>query len=114
MSAWIDVAAPEEIEPGRCAVIDIDGTPVAVFNLDGEFLAVEDECSHECYPLSDGEVEADTVICAQHGAQFSLRTGEALSAPAIEPVATFAVRVENGRVQVRDNRRDQAEAGHAP
>lgn len=106
MSAWINVAAPEEIEPGRCVVVDIDGTPVAVFNIDGEFLAVEDECSHERYPLSDGEVEADTVTCAQHGAQFSLRTGEALSAPAFEPVATFAVRVEHGRVQVRDSDSD--------
>jgi len=81
--------------------IDVEGIPVAVFNIHGDFLAIEDECSHESYPLSDGDVEADTVICAKHGAQFSLRTGEALSAPAYEPVGTFPVRVENGRVQVR-------------
>jgi 3-phenylpropionate/trans-cinnamate dioxygenase ferredoxin subunit len=106
MNAWVDVAAVGDIPANDCVVIDLDGTPVAVFNLGGEFLAVEDECSHETYPLSEGEVEADTVTCVKHGARFSLRTGEALSAPAFEPVATFAVRVANGRVQVRDSRSD--------
>ena len=106
MSTWIDVAAVEEIEPGGCVVVDFHGTAVAVFNIDGEFLAVEDECSHESYPLSDGDVQADTVTCALHGAQFSLRTGEALSAPAVEPVTVFPVRVENGRLQMRESRGD--------
>ena len=82
------------------------GNLKVVFNIDGEFLAVEDECSHESHPLSDGDVEADTVTCARHGAQFSLRTGEALSAPAVEPIAIFAVRVDNGRLQVRNSGRD--------
>jgi 3-phenylpropionate/trans-cinnamate dioxygenase ferredoxin subunit len=112
MSTWIDVAAAGDVEPGRCVVVDIDGTAVAVFNVGGEFLAVEDECTHESCPLSDGEVEADTVICARHGAEFSLRTGAALSAPAYEPVATFPVRVACGRVEVQDSRGDQAEGRH--
>ncbi len=101
MSAWIDVAAVDEIAANACVVVDVDGAPVAVFNIDGEFLAVEDECSHEEYPLSDGDIEGDTIVCAMHGAQFSLRTGAVLSPPAFEAVATFPVRVANGRVQVR-------------
>lgn len=103
---WVDVAAVEDIAENRCVLADVDGIPVAVFNIDGEFLAIEDECSHEAYPLSDGTVEGDTIICAMHGAQFSLRTGEVLSAPASEPVATYAVRVANGKVQVQIDRSD--------
>ncbi|MGD2074018.1 MAG: non-heme iron oxygenase ferredoxin subunit [Gammaproteobacteria bacterium] len=106
MSDWIDVAATEEIAPDGCIVVDVDGVPVAVFNVQGEFLAIEDECSHEACPLSDGEVESDTIICDRHGARFSLRTGEALSAPAFEPVARFPVRVDDGRVQVRASPED--------
>jgi 3-phenylpropionate/trans-cinnamate dioxygenase ferredoxin subunit len=106
MSGWADVAPASAIARDGCVVTDLDGVAVAVFHVEGTFFAIEDECSHETNPLSDGEVEGETVICAAHGAKFSLRTGEALSAPAYESVATFAVRVENGMVQVHPERRE--------
>lgn len=101
MSEWIDVARLEAIPPGGRATATVDGVPVVVFNVDGRLFAIEDECSHEAYPLSDGDVEGSTVVCAQHGARFSLESGEALTAPAYEPVATFEVRIQNREVQVR-------------
>ena len=106
MSDWIDVAGVDEIGPNECKTVLMRGVQVAVFNIEGGFFAIEDECSHEATLLSDGSVEGDTVICAKHGARFSLRNGEALSPPAYEPVAIFPVRIQDGRVQVRDNRWD--------
>jgi len=106
MSDWIDVAGVYEIGPKECKTVLMRGVQVAVFNIEGGFFAIEDECSHEASPLSDGSVEGDIVICAKHGARFSLRNGEALSPPAYEPVAIFPVRIQDGRVQVRDNRWD--------
>ena len=101
MSGWVDVAPFAKIAPGGRATAWVGGGPVVVFNCGGRLFAVADECSHEAYPLSDGDLEGDTVVCAQHGAQFSLETGEALGPPAYEPVATFEVRVRDGKVQVR-------------
>jgi 3-phenylpropionate/trans-cinnamate dioxygenase ferredoxin subunit len=106
MSDWVDVARVGEIEPNGHMLIDVDDVPIAVFNIDGEYLAVEDLCSHEEYPIADGEVESGTIACPAHGAKFCLRTGEALTAPAYAPINTFPVRIEDGMIQVRDPRWD--------
>lgn len=106
MSDWVDVAALADFPPGSRRCVDADGVAIVVFNVAGEFHALEDLCSHAAYPLSDGELEGCELTCALHGARFSLRTGAALSPPAYEPVAVFPVRLEGGRVQVRDDRFD--------
>ena len=106
MSEWIDVAGASEIPPGTWRTVDIDGTDVAVFNLDGAWYAIEDVCTHDGGILTGGEVEDDVIVCPRHGARFSIRTGEVLAPPAYEDVPTFPVRVEAGIVQVRDARWD--------
>lgn len=106
MSDWVDVAAADEIAPGTSRTLDVDGTNVAVFNIGGRYHAIEDVCTHDGGDLASGCVEGDQIVCPRHGARFCIRTGEALSPPAYEPTATFPVRIENGRVQVRDDRWD--------
>ena len=106
MSDWVDVARVEAISTGKPVHVDIDGAGIAVFRLDDAFYAIEDVCTHDGGQLTGGCVENDQIICPRHGARFSIRTGEALSAPAYEPTAKFPVRVENGMVQVRDDRWD--------
>lgn len=106
MSDWIDVAPVAEFAPGSCRRVDADGVAIAVFNAGGRYCAIEDLCSHEAEALSPGKVEGFEVTCPRHGARFSLITGDALSPPAYEPVAVFPVRLENGMVQVRDDRFD--------
>ena len=106
MSDWVDVAAAEEFPPDSFRTLDVDGVPIAVFNVDGRYYAIEDVCTHEAETLSEGEVLDGNIICPRHGAMFSLATGEALTPPAYEPVATFPVRVEDGMVQVKDDRFD--------
>jgi 3-phenylpropionate/trans-cinnamate dioxygenase ferredoxin subunit len=104
MSDWIDVARVEELPPGGRRVVDVDGVAVAVFNLGGEFYAIEDVCTHDGGDLAGGEVDGDAIVCPRHGARFSIKTGEVLAPPAYEPIATFPVRVQDGMIQVRDDR----------
>lgn len=112
MSDWIDVASTTELEPGATKLVDADDTMIAVFNIDGEFYAIEDVCTHDESPLlgcglNPGELlDGDEIICPRHGARFSIRTGEAMAPPAYEPVATFPVRIRDNMVQVRDDRWD--------
>lgn len=106
MSDWVRVAPADEIAPGQWRVVDVDGAQVIVFNLDGEFHALEDVCTHDGGQLTGGRIEGDQIECPRHGARFCIRTGDALTAPAYEPVAKFPVRVENDEIQVRDDRWD--------
>jgi len=106
MSEWVDVAPVNELVPGNRKVVDVDGAMVAVFNLGGDYFAIEDICTHDGGELASGELDGDVIVCPRHGARFSIRTGEVLAPPAYEPVATFPVRVMDGRIQVRDERWD--------
>ena len=98
----VRVAAVDEIDAGTCVRIDVGGTKVAVARVGDSFYAVADRCSHANYSLSEGDIDADelTIECWKHGAQFSLCTGEALTLPAITPVATFEVEVAAHEVYV--------------
>ena len=106
MAEWFPVAPVEELPPGQSRVVDVDGTRVAVFNLQGEYFAIEDVCTHDGGILTGGTIEGEQIICPRHGARFSIKTGEALTAPAYEPTATFPVKVEAGVVHVKDDRWD--------
>lgn len=106
MSAWINVAPQGELPAGAFRNVEVDGTEVAVFNIGGHYYAIENVCTHDGGTLSGGTIEGEQVICPRHGAHFSIITGEALSAPAYEPVARFPVRIEGGMIQVRDDRWD--------
>lgn len=106
MTDWVTVARIEDFDPGTHKVVDVDGANIVVFNLDGKYYAIEDVCTHDGGQLTGGEIEGDQIVCPRHGARFCIRTGAALTAPAYEPASTFPVRIENGEVQVRDNRWD--------
>jgi 3-phenylpropionate/trans-cinnamate dioxygenase ferredoxin component len=106
MPEWIDVARADELPLGKCRLVDADGTRIAVFNVAGEYCAIEDVCTHDGGDLASGCLDGDVIVCPRHGARFSVRTGEALSAPAYEPTASFPVRIAHGIIQVRDDRWD--------
>jgi 3-phenylpropionate/trans-cinnamate dioxygenase ferredoxin subunit len=97
---FVKVARVEEIAPGTALRVEVGDEPIAVFNLDGEFYAICDTCSHEEASLSDGDVFGDVVECPLHGSQFDIKTGKVLTLPAVLPVASYDVRVEGGDVLV--------------
>ncbi|BCX89226.1 3-phenylpropionate/trans-cinnamate dioxygenase ferredoxin component [Methylomarinovum tepidoasis] len=106
MSDWIDVCKVEDLKAGQHVVVEVAGTEVAVFNLDGGFYAIEDVCTHDGAEIASGEVEGDVIVCPRHGARFCIKTGEVLSPPAYEDLHVFPVRVKDGMIQVRDDRWD--------
>jgi 3-phenylpropionate/trans-cinnamate dioxygenase ferredoxin component len=99
--SWLKVAPALSIPPGDFVQIEIDTALVAVFNIDGQFYAIDDVCTHDGGGLAGGEVDGDVVVCPRHGARFCLRTGAALTPPAYEPVHTYETRVVDGIVEVR-------------
>ena len=99
--AWHPVAPAASIAPGDYAQIEVDAQLIAVFNVHGNFYAIDDLCTHDGGELAGGAVEGDVVICPRHGARFCLRTGAALTPPAYEPVRTYETRVNDGIVEIR-------------
>ena len=92
----------DELEVGAVRRVETGGTPVALVRCEDGYHAVIDVCSHEDYPLSEGEVIADMceIECLRHGSTFSLLDGEPQSLPATQPVRVFDVVVEDGDVYV--------------
>lgn len=106
MSDWVDVVDANSLAEGKNIVIDVDGTDIAVFKIEGAFYAIEDVCSHDGAEIASGTLEGDEIICPRHGARFCVKTGAVKAPPAYENIASFPLRIENGKVQVRDNRWD--------
>jgi 3-phenylpropionate/trans-cinnamate dioxygenase ferredoxin subunit len=102
LSTWIRVAAVSDILSGDYASVEVGDAFVAVFNVDGEFFAIDDVCTHDGGGLAGGAVEDHQVICPRHGARFCLRSGRALTPPAYEAVRTYPTRVVDGYVEVEE------------
>jgi 3-phenylpropionate/trans-cinnamate dioxygenase ferredoxin component len=98
---WLRAAAVADVPVG-CAVVVPAQPPIAVFNVDGTFYATGDTCTHAKSSLgASGYLEGDVVECAYHFATFCVRDGAALTRPAIRPLATYEVRVDDGVIHVR-------------
>lgn len=101
MAERVRVAPVDEFKPGEARRVELDGVPVAVFNVDGAFHAIGDTCSHEEASLSEGFLEDTVVECPKHGAMFDVTTGAHRSLPATRPVPAFETEVEDGIVYVK-------------
>lgn len=99
--SWLPVAKASDIPEGDYAQTEIDGTLIAVFNVGGQFYAIDDICTHDGGELAGGAMDGDVVICPRHGARFCLRTGAALTPPAYEPVRTHETRIHDGVVEIK-------------
>jgi nitrite reductase/ring-hydroxylating ferredoxin subunit len=102
MARFVTVAAANELEAGEMRVFDVRGIKIAVANVAGEFHAFDDTCTHAGCSLAEGDLEETTVICACHGSEFDVRSGEVLQGPAREPLETYETRVEDGNLKIED------------
>ena len=97
---WIDAGPTENLRDGDAISIPVGRRMIAVVRSGDAYYAIEDICTHDGAQLTGGAIEGTEIICPRHGARFCLRTGEALSPPAYEPVHVFATKIEGGRLWV--------------
>jgi 3-phenylpropionate/trans-cinnamate dioxygenase ferredoxin subunit len=100
MADFIKVAERSALPPGGKLLAEVDGRAIALFNVDGSYFAIDDVCTHDGGPLAEGEFSGCEIRCPRHGARFDVRTGKALSFPAVEPVATHQVEVRGDDILV--------------
>lgn len=101
MGDWVDVGEAGSLAEAASLTVEVDDCPVVVVRCGEELYAVEDRCTHDGEPLGGAEVEDCQIICPRHGAHFCLRTGDALTPPAYEPLRKYDVREENGRILLK-------------
>lgn len=105
MSDFESVGRTSDFPDPSSTLVEVDDEPVVLIHAAGHFYALDDVCTHDGGPLSDGPVSTDEetpfVACTRHGAKFALQTGEALTMPATKPTRVHETKVENGQVLVR-------------
>ncbi len=106
--SFVKVAEASEIGPGEMRKVELGGEEVLVANVEREFYAIRNRCTHQGGDLSSGKLEGKVVTCPRHGSRFDVTTGKALSGPKIlflrlstgdEP--TYEVKVEEGSILLR-------------
>jgi nitrite reductase/ring-hydroxylating ferredoxin subunit len=100
MTQFVAVAKVSELARQSIKCVDVAGRKIALFNLDGEFYALADDCTHEGGPLSEGEIRGAEVECPWHGARFDIRSGKVTLDPANEDVVRYNVRVSGENVEI--------------
>jgi nitrite reductase/ring-hydroxylating ferredoxin subunit len=97
---WITVAEASAVTPGNMLGVKAGETDVALYNIDGQFYATHNICTHAHALLTDGWLEGDVVECPLHGGRFEIKTGKGLGAPITCDVKTVPVRVSGDKLQI--------------
>lgn len=94
------IAKLSEISPGQMKLVQAGGLSIALCNVEGRLFAIENVCTHDDGPLGEGALIGTEVECPRHGARFDVRTGAVTRMPAVVPVRTFPVRIEEDSIFV--------------
>lgn len=100
MAEFTSVARTGDVPEGEGRVVNVNGVDVALFNVEGEFHAIDNTCVHRGGPLGDGPCEGTVVTCPWHGWQYDVTSGQCQNVPG-EEVETYEVRVEGDDVQLK-------------
>lgn len=97
---WINVALVADVAEGTTHRVDFAGEAVCLYNLEGEFCATQDTCTHSLGSLADGYIDGDLIECPLHQAAFDIRTGRVMSPPATEPLRVYPTRIVGDSIQL--------------
>jgi len=100
MPEWTKVADAGAVPVGQLKGFTVKMQPLVLANVDGDIYALEDQCSHQEFPLADGELDGSDVLCIHHGARFDACTGKNKSLPAVRPVKSFPVQIRDDGIYV--------------
>ena len=91
----------DDVSSGEMQLVELDDRLAIVCNIDGQFYCIDDVCTHDGGPLSDGALDGCQIACPRHGARFDVTTGQALSMPATRDTASHEVKLDDGNVYVK-------------
>jgi len=97
---WSRLAPSADVAPGSVAAFTVGNKDIAVYNVDGEFFATSNVCSHAYALLSDGFLEGHEIECPLHSGRFDVRSGKGLCSPITEDIKTYSIRVADGNIEV--------------
>ena len=100
MGELTKVATTDQLEPGAALCVEVRGKQIALFNVDGNYFAIDDTCSHSGGPLSEGICEDTVVTCPWHGMRFDLKTGEPMGPLPVHGVTAYSVVVEGNDLKI--------------
>jgi len=100
MSNFVSVAKVSDFDNQQAQCVEVEGKSIALFKLGKEFFAIDDTCTHEGGPLSDGNIDGDEIECPWHSACFNIRSGKVTLDPADEDVSIYAVRLSGDMIEV--------------
>ena len=100
MADLVKICPTSDVAEGSVKAFEVGPNVIAVYNVDGEFFATDNECTHGAASLAEGILEGDTIECTLHFGAFNVKTGEAVQAPCFTPLRTYKVSVEGGNVMV--------------
>ncbi len=105
MNQFFAVAEKHEIADGSSLLVEVDDQLVVLIHAAGHFYALDDVCTHDGGPLSEGHVDmlSESIACPRHGALFDAKTGAALTMPATRATVAHEVKVEGEQIFVRLN-----------
>jgi 3-phenylpropionate/trans-cinnamate dioxygenase ferredoxin component len=108
VTTYVRVADVGDVRPGRTRAVAAAGEHLLLCNVDGTLYAIADLCTHDRGPLGEGRLRGATIECARHGARFDVRDGSVVSPPAVRALATYPLRIVDGRVEVAVDAGDAA------
>ena len=91
----------EDVPPGKMHLVEVDDRLVILFNIEGSYYCIDDVCTHDGGPLSDGELEGCQIACPRHGAKFDVTSGKALTMPATQDTGSHEVKLDDGNLFVK-------------
>ena len=100
MPDFVTVAKVSEINEGEGKVVNISGKEIALFNVEGNFYAIDNTCRHKGGPLGEGMLEGNVVTCPWHHWKYDIVTGSSVFNPQIK-VDTYEIKVEGNEIKIK-------------
>jgi 3-phenylpropionate/trans-cinnamate dioxygenase ferredoxin subunit len=97
---FYEIGPADELPAGERWFLEVEDVPIVVFNINGDYYAMDDVCSHDNGPVGEGELDGTQIVCPRHGARFDVTNGKSLTPPAVENIHAYPIRITDGQLEI--------------